>query len=742
MNKAKSSSHSASADTAIKTAGSTIGTILKVIGTIFLIFVLSVLIFACIFALYIKTEITPSIDIKLEDFALNQTSSILYNNGTDWVELKELDSSENRVWIDYEDIPQNVEHAVVAVEDKRFYKHKGVDWYRTIGAFFNMFLGVRSDFGGSTITQQLIKNLTRQDDITVQRKLLEICEALELEKRYDKSEIMEWYLNAVYFGEGCYGVEAAAQTYFGKSAKDLDLAECASIAGITNLPTYYDPYYSRENNKKRQEDILYLMYDQGYITKEEYESAKSEELNFIYSESSDSTYEVYSYYEEAVISDVLDDLVEQKGLSRDTATQLLYRGGYKIYSCFDPTIQSYVDEMYSNFDNLPSPYYEETDQQLESAIVIIKQSTGEIVALSGGTGSKDVSFGLNRAMDSQRPPGSSIKPIAVYGPAVEYGLITPSTKVMDSANIKLKGTDWMPSNSGGGHYGLITILQGLQHSLNTVSAQILDVLTPSVSYDFLIERLGVKSLDPADCDYAPIALGQLTYGITVREMAQAYAALANDGTFIKSKLYTKVTDANGNIILDNTTQSHQAFSANSAHVMSYMLEYAATYGTGYEASFSGMSVAGKTGTTSDSCDRWFCGYTPYYTAAVWVGYDTPSELYFSGNPASQIWRSIMEKVHADLPYAEFPEADLGEPTGMLDSYYTNSSFYEEESSDDTVSPSPSESTQPEETDTGGVSETDIGSTVTSNGGTETNSQVGIIFPNISKYLLNFSSLSK
>lgn len=660
------------ADVTARAVGGTVSSVLKVIGTILLILLTSALLFLCIFAYYVKTSLQPSIDLQLSQFTLNQSSSILYqaSDGT-WQELQALSGSEKRIWVDYSKIPKNMEHAVVAIEDKRFYKHQGVDWYRTTGAFFNMFLGMRSDFGGSTITQQLIKNLTKQDDITVQRKLLEIFQALDLEKKYEKKDIIEWYLNVIYFGEGSYGVQAAAQTYFGKNIEDLDLAECAAIAGITNLPTYYDPFYSKENNKQRQEDILYQMYDQNYITKEEYESAKAEELHFVRGENEKYVQTVYSYYTEAVISDVLKDLVSKKGMTETAAEQLLYSGGYKIYSCIKPDVQSKVDAIYTDLNQLPKSSYNSTGQQLESAIVVMDPKTGAIVALSGGTGQKTINFGLNRATGTKRPPGSSIKPIAVYGPAVEYGLITPSTYVDDAPGtiIHLSGTSWYPKNSGGGNTDhVITIAEGLRRSLNTVSAQILDKLTPQSSYEFLINKLGVTSLAKSDCDYAPLALGQLTNGITVREMAAAYCAFDNDGVFTYSRTYYKVTDSTGeNIILDNTPQTIQAFSANTAHVMEYMLQNAAHYGTGSEAWLgdSVMPVAGKTGTTSADRDRWFCGFTPYYVAAVWTGYDTPAGMSFSGNPAAQIWKKVMGPVSEGMTYTDFPAASLGAPTNIF-----------------------------------------------------------------------------
>ena len=647
----------ASAPRAAQAADATVsvaGTILRVIGTIFLILLVTGLLFLCIFAYYVKNCLSTDLDVQLSDFTVSLSSSILYEDADgNWQNLTNLSSTENRVWVDYADIPKDMEHAAVAIEDKRFYKHKGVDWYRTTGAFINMFLSMKNDFGGSTITQQLIKNLTKQDDITVQRKLLEIFQALEFEKSYDKEEIMEWYLNIVYFGEGCNGVYTAAETYFGKEPKDLTLAECASIIGITNNPSKYDPFISRENNKTRQETILKQMYEQGWINKEQYDEAVAQELVFVRSESDERTQTIYSYYAEAVINDVLNDLVEQKGVSRDTARTLLYSGGYQVYSCYDASIQQAIDDVYTNLDNMPQRP-SASGQQFESAIVIMDPYTGEIKGLSGGTGEKTINFGTNRATQSKRPPGSSIKPIATYGPAMELGLITQYTQVNDAADIKLTGTSWYPKNSGGGNYGVITIREALQRSLNTVSAQILDKLTPRASYEFLKDKLGVTSLAESDCDYAPLALGQLTNGITVREMTQAYSAFVNDGVFTYGRTYSYVP-----------ARTIVALKANTAWNMADMLCNAVNSGTGSEARLSGMPVGGKTGTTTNNCDRWFVGFTPYYVGAVWTGYDMPEYMNFSGNPAAQIWKLVMEPIHKDLATKSFPTPNVGTPTGIF-----------------------------------------------------------------------------
>ena len=652
------------------TAAGTVGAVFKIIGTVLLILLVSGMMFACVFAYYVKTCLTPNLDLSLEDFKLNESSTVWYQDASgEWRELANLSGKEKRVWVDYDEIPWYMEKALVAIEDKRFYNHKGVDWYRTAGAFVEMFARMQTSYGGSTITQQLIKNLTGENEITIQRKLTEIFGALELEKKYDKREIMEWYLNAVYFGEGCWGVQTAAQTYFGKDVKDLSMAECAAIVGITNLPTYYDPFYNEENNKKRQETILWEMYDQGYIDHAQYEQAKSEELAFTRTPGEEYTQEIMSYYTEMVIDDVINDLMKLKGIGRDTAKTLLYNGGYQIYCCLDTGVQACIDQIYTNLDAIP---YTRSDQQLQSAIVVMDPYDGRILGISGGVGEKVINFGLNRATGTYRSPGSSIKPIASYGPAVDLGLITPDTLVLDENDISLRGTSWFPQNDGGQNFGLVTIYSALQYSLNTVAAQIVDKLPmgPQTSYDYLTTRLGVTSLVPADCDYAPMALGQLTNGITVREMCQAYCAFVNDGIFTYGRSYSMVSDKEGNVVIDNVPNTIQAFKPNTAYVMTYMMQNGVEHGTGTEAALWTVPVAGKTGTSGDYKDRWFVGCTPYYVAAVWTGYDTPEIIHVGGNPASQIWRKVMAPVHEGLGWKSFPYPQLGGNTGIFGVYDT------------------------------------------------------------------------
>ena len=645
-----------------------IGAVLKVIGTILLIFLVAGMMFTCVFAYYVKTCLVPSFDLSLEDLKLNESSTLWYQDaGGEWRELATLSGSEKRVWVDYEDIPWYMEKALVAIEDKRFYEHKGVDWYRTAGAFVTMFAKMDTSYGGSTITQQLIKNLTGKDEVTIQRKLAEIFGALELEKRYDKQEIVEWYLNAVYFGQGCYGVQMAAQTYFGKDAKDLTLAESAAIVGITNLPTYYDPFYNEQNNKERQETILREMYEQGYIDYQQYKDAVAEELVFTRSPGEEYSQTIYSYYTEVVIDDVIKDLMQLKGISRETAQTLLYNGGYNVYTCLDVNVQNNIDAIYTDLEAIPNTWG--SDQQLQSAIVVMDPYDGRILGLSGGVGEKTINFGLNRATGTMRPPGSSIKPLSAYGPAIDLGLITPETTVLDSPSVVLNGTDWLPQNDSRSYMGVVSIYTALQYSINTVAAQIVDILPqgPQTSYDYLVNHLGFTSLVPEnDIAYAPMSLGQFYNGCTVREMAQAYCSIVNDGIFTYSRTYTMLTDSEGNIVIDNTPRTIQAFEPNTAYTLTYMLQNAVENGTGTEAALWSVPVAGKTGSSGQYMDRWFAGCTPYYVAAVWTGYDEQEAIQVSGNPAAQLWKKVMSPLHDGLAWKSFTYPYLsGENTGIF-----------------------------------------------------------------------------
>ena len=644
----------------------------RVIGTIVLVGVLAVLVFACLFALYVKNDLAAQNDFSLEGFALDQTSVIYYEDpktGQDVV-LQKLYGGANRTWVKYEDIPKNLVHACIAIEDKRFMEHQGVDWFTTMKACVKMFVGSGSA-GGSTITQQLVKNVTGNREVTVRRKLAEIYSALKLEKEYTKEEIMEWYLNVIALGQNCEGVQAAAQVYFGKNVEELDLAQCASLIGITNNPSIYDPYLNPDKNKERQEIILGEMLSQGYITQKQYDEAKAEELVFVRKSADDGDGEYYSYFEDQVIRDVVNDLCDKTGYDYEIVYKMVMTGGYQIYSTYNPDAQAAVDAVYEDLSQIPETA---SSQQLQSGIVIIDNETGDIVAMSGGAGKKTGSLTLNRAAQSLLSPGSTIKPVSVYAPAIELGLITPAT-VYDDTPYSFTDNSFWPKNSDSTFRGLVSINEAMMESLNTVPVKLVAEMTPEYCYRFAKEKMGLSTLVSdyvtssgevrSDVNLAPMALGGLTNGVTVRAMAAAYATFADEGVYREARTYTKVTDASGkNIILDNTQESYPAMKDMTAWYITDMLENTVNYGTGYGAKLENMTVAGKTGTTTSDFDRWFAGYTPYYTGVVWCGYDDPEEVVLTNsetNPAVVLWQKVMSTLHKGLANQEFAK-----PTNVVE----------------------------------------------------------------------------
>jgi len=630
---------------------------LKAVGTLLLIVVTTGVVFSCIFLVYLRNNLTDDLNINPKEFTMSLSSVICYvdNETGREIELVTLQSSEFRRWVDYEEFPEHMINALVAIEDHRFFTHHGVDWYRTAGAFMNMFLSMRDTFGGSTITQQLIKNMTHEDDVTVQRKLLEIFRALEYENQYEKEEILESYFNLVYFGHGCYGIGAAAHYYFNKEVSELTLSESAAIVGITNNPSKYSPYANREANMERKELILSRMYQLGYIaTEQEYKRAV--DATIVFQRGEDEEYEqiVYPWFVEAVIRDVTRDLINEKGYAEQAARRRLYTGGLRIIATIDMDMQKIVDEVYENPESLPR--VTGSAQQLQSGIVIADPYTGEIKALSGGVGKKTRNMLLSRATMTRRPPGSSIKPISAYAPYMDLGMIDPNTLFDDSNYVRLSGTTWMPKNADRSYSGIVNVRTAIVRSLNTIPAVVVDKLGVSASYRFMKDELGFD-LHPSDEAYAPLAAGQLTYGATVREMTSAFTMFPNSGQRVELRTYSRVYDDSGAILIDNVPKYTDAVGEWTAYWMTSMLHDAATRGTGSAANLgSHMPTAGKTGTSTDSKDRWFVGFTPYYVAAVWTGYDTPATMRSSGNPAAQIWKSIMGPIHENLEKREFNPA--------------------------------------------------------------------------------------
>lgn len=660
------------------------GWIGKVLGTLLLIGICTGAIMACYAVVYVKAIILPQAKETLSSiqlFDVNQSSTMYYTDQEtgELVEMRTLYGEENRVWVDYEDIPEDLINATVAIEDKRFYKHSGVDWIRTAKGVLLMFTGADIQ-GGSTITQQLIKNMTEYDDVTVKRKVLEIFTALEFEKTHSKEEILEWYLNYIYLGEGCNGVYTAALNYFGKELQNLTLAECASLISITNNPSVYNPYRNPDANLYRRNLCLDLMADpeQGFISQEECDAAKAESLTLNRAAGSSVEQDPFTWYEDQVINDVINDLIEEYGVSKEVATNLIYRGGLHIETCYDPDVQAYVDAVYQDRSVLELD--SKTGQEIQSAITVIDNRTGNVVALAGGIGEKTESRIWNRATDTIRPPGSSIKPLAVYSPALDMGLVTPAT-VFDDTPIDLNGSAW-PKNSYNYYKGLTTVYEALEDSVNTIAVKVLrDLVTPSLSYQFLEEKFGISSLEPGrtvngeiktDNALAPLALGGLTDGVSTYEMAAAYATFANNGMYKQPRTYLKVTavDTNGKetVLLENTTSAEAVLKESTVYYMNTMLQNVIKNGTGHDANFSGMTIAGKTGTTTSNNDKWFVGYSPYYTAAVWVGYDQQERIPSNSYLAAQMWRKVMEPLHSGLENVGFQTPDnLVTQTICLDS---------------------------------------------------------------------------
>lgn len=637
----------------------------------------------------------PVFNLTEEKYSQNQTSFIYgYDSDGNQVELTRLHGEENRIWVDLDDMSPHLKDAFIAIEDQRFEKHHGVDWIRTIGVIVKP---SNSGQGGSTITQQLIKNLTDEKDVTIVRKFNEILSALNLERNYSKDEIIEAYLNTIYLSEGCYGVKTAAETYFGKDVSDLNIAECASIAAITQFPGKYDPLRKPENNRQRQLRILEEMLSQGFITQEEYNEAVAYEMVFTNSEnyqgsqvsdseSGSNENKIDSYYVDYVVKTVLEDL-QKMGYTERKAKSLLYGGGLKIYTAVDFDVQNALEDVYENYRRMP-------DETVQGAMVVMNYE-GRVLGLVGGTGEYSGSLELNRAFQSYRQPGSSIKPLSVYGPAFEKSLnddsvdIYWSTLIDDRPLKEVDGKMW-PTNEGGGYSGAKTTIQkGIANSLNTISARTLDMIGVDYAYDYITNRFHISSLSAADCDYAPLATGSLTEGVSVLEMTAAYAAFGNGGAHYQPYCYYKIEDSQGNVLIETDAAStkEQALTESTGWLMNKILQTVMTSGTGRSYKISGVECFGKTGTTTDSKDRWFVGGTPEYVAAVWYGYDMPKEIVYrlSSNPAGTIWETVMNEIYdvKGKNVTEFPEYDgivqksYDSSNGLLTNYSSgNTGWYD------------------------------------------------------------------
>ena len=669
--------------------GTGIGYLLsRILITLVLIGVLCGCFCGIAFAMYVHIYINPSAQETAAEISKGlglNLNSFIYAKESDSDEYtlyETIKGKENREWVDSDKIPDTLKNAVVAIEDERFYKHHGVDWVRTIGAVKGWLLG-GTQYGGSTITQQLIKNITADNDYSVKRKVNEIFRAFALEKEIDdKDRILVMYLNTIYLGYNSYGVQTAAMQYFDKDVSQLDLAESAVLAGLTNNPSIYDVYNYPEKVKERQETILAQMLDQKMISQEEYEAAVAEELNYRpYEEYQQEIKSTYSYFTDEVIKDVINDLMTEKGYSRLVAENMVYSGGLNIYATIDTKVQNALDEVWANADNFPNT---EKYGEIPQSAMVITDKQGNIVGIAGGRGEKTSSRGFSYASDARRQPGSSIKPLATYGPAMDAGIATPDTTVYDRALIQdAEGNPW-PMNDGKYPTGrAMTVKEGMTRSLNTISAQLLKQLTPQKSYEFMTQQLGFKLVDSrtnedgtvqSDIDLAPLALGALTDGVTVREMAGGFSTFINDGVYGGTRTYTKVTDSEGNTIMENTPNTDKGFTnVRTDYYMLDCLQNVTAHGTAYGIQLDGVETGGKTGTTTSNTDIWFCGITPKYSGAVWVGYEHNYRLDgLYGRNAAEIWLAVMQKVHAgdsglvfDSHPQDFEEVTYCMDTGLL-----------------------------------------------------------------------------
>lgn len=658
-------------------------------------------------------------------------------------------SNANRVAVSINDIPLNMQHAIVAIEDERFYEHNGIDIKGILRAGVNgvgrILTGHSPNEGASTLTQQLLKNnvfttWTQENSLErIKRKVQEQSLALQLEANLTKegkdtkSVILENYLNTINMGAGTYGVQTASYKYFGKSVSELTLSECAVLAAIPQNPTSFNPINNPDKNAERRAKVLKNMKDQGYISEADYAEALADHVYdriAMAQEKQENKTNVYSYFVDAAINQVLEDLQTQKGYTETQASNALYSGGLRIYTTQDPTIQSIVDEEYSDPDNFPANskiglnwaltitkangdqqnyskemlrlYFQDTEakdfellfdseeeaqsyvdkykahilseeagsevlaerisftMEPQSSMTIMDQRTGYVKAIIGGRGEKTASLTLNRATDSTRQPGSTFKIVSTYATALEQGQ-TLATVYKDEKYEYSDGTQ--VRNASGRYLGNITIRKAIEQSVNVVAVKTLTEVTPRAGYNQLLNFGFTTLVDKEEINgkvytdiSQPLALGGITHGVTNLELTAAYASLANGGIYNSPSFYTTVTDTDGNIILESQPDTHETVKDSTAYLLTSAMEDVVNKGTGTALKLGNMPVAGKTGTTSDYNDVWFAGYTPYYTATVWAGYDGNQKLAKTGTYRTYhktLWQKIMKRIHEDLPPLDF-----------------------------------------------------------------------------------------
>ena len=589
----------------------------------------------------------------VQEMSKNETSIV---KDTDGNTIAEIGGEKAKNKISASEIPNNLKNAYVAIEDERFYKHHGVDIKRT-GAAIGSYVFHRgsSSFGGSTITQQVVKNLTGDSSNKITRKVKEWGKAATLESFMSKDEILSLYLNIIYVGPNVYGIETGANYYFNKSVKDLSLEECAFLAGINNSPNSYNPYGDTNNTEKikaRTKTVLSKMLELKYINEDEYNTAVANVDNGLKFKKGkiETDDAIYSYHTDALISQLIDDIANKKKITKTFATNYINMAGLKIYSTQKTSIQN---QMEKEFEKTKYQLASKTGgDSSQAAMVIIDHKTGQVVGCVGALGKKTTSRGLNRATQSIRQTGSCIKPIAVLVPGIAKKEFTGATIFEDEQTIFDDG--YKPENYSN-YLGKITVRRALESSQNIPFVEMMEKIDPKTSMNYL-EKMGITTLSKKDENLA-LALGGLDRGISPLQMAGAYATIANDGEYIEPTFYTKAETSNKKIIVESKQKKKRVFSKEVAYIVKELLTepVKGNHGTATYCSISGMDVAAKTGTTDDNYDRWLCGFTPYYTGVTWYGYDKNESINYNGkkNPAGILWANIMSRVHSNLQNAKF-----------------------------------------------------------------------------------------
>lgn len=642
--------------------------------------IILILLFILIIFLAIRTGISISRWQNLaQDMISNTPSKVLDTSGE---VIAELGNNKNTKNISISEMPDNLKNAYISIEDQRFYKHSGVDFPRTAAAIFTYIRNLgSSSFGGSSITQQLVKNLTGDNSSKVTRKITEWIRAFAIEGVLSKDEILEAYLNIIYVGPNIYGVELGSTYYFNKSAKDLSLEECAFLAGINNSPNSYNPFGETDNTEKinvRTKAVLDKMYELKYISELEYNNAISklnEGLNFKNGKIENKTNDaIYSYHTDALITEITDEIAKKKKISTDFATNYINMAGLNIYSTQDSSIQSEIEKELSKTKySLKS----ENDPSVTSqaAMVIIDHKTGQVVGCVGGIGKKDTSRGFNRAIQALRQTGSAGKPVAVLAPALEEKIITAASIYVDEPTTFNDGTPEGYSPTDYNNYrGSITVREAVESSQNIPFVKIMEELTPKTSIKYM-RKMGISTLTKTD-ENLNLALGGLDKGISPLELCAAYACIANDGVYIKPTFYIKVENSIGKKVIESKPEKKKVISKEVSYIIKSLLTEPVTgsNGTANYCKIKNIDVAAKTGTTNEEYDRWLCGFTPYYTAVTWFGFDLNETIKFNRkNPSGQIWSSVMKTIHSKLDEAHFkiPEgssletAEICLSTGLL-----------------------------------------------------------------------------